>query len=143
MVKTKPIDLVVRKWQSRASVATEDYKAGVENPKVDWVSATAAAGDSWAAAIQEAIADRRFVGGVKKAGTEKWKRKALEVGASRYAPGITSATQDYSAAMGEVLRVIESVSLPARGPKGAAQNYERVKVIGDTLHKFALAKKKG
>jgi len=142
MVKTKPIDVVARKWLARASVATEDYKIGVQNPKQDWATAAANAFDAWAAAINEAIADRRFVGGVKKAGTEKWRTKALEVGASRYAPGISAASQDYAAAMSEVLRVLEGISLPPRGPTGAPQNYERVKVIGDTLHKFAVAKKK-
>lgn len=143
MVKTKPIELVVRKWQSRASVATDDYKFGIENPKADWATATTNAFDAWASGVQQAVAEKRFVGGVKRAGTEKWKRKALEVGAARYAPGITAASQDYAAAMSEILRVIESVALPPRGAKGDPRNYERVKVIGDTLHKFALAKKKG
>lgn len=142
MVKVKPLDVVVKKWKARASVATEDYKYGVQNPKQPWAAAAEAAFDAWAAGVQDAIADRRFIGGVRRAGDAKWARKALEVGAARYAPGITAASEDYEKAMGEVLKVIESVSLPARGPRGAATNYERVKLIGDTLHKWKLAKKK-
>jgi len=142
MVKVKPIDIVVKKWQARASIATDDYKYGIENPKRPWDKAAEEAFDAWASGVQAAIADKRFVGGVRRAGLEKWKRKALNVGAPRYAPGITAAVDDYTAAMGEVLKVIEAISLPPRGPKGDPRNYERVKLIGDTLHKWKLAKKK-
>jgi len=142
MVKVKPTDVVVNKWKARASVATEDYKYGIQNPKQPWSKAAESAFDAWQAGVQEAIADRRYVGGIRRAGDAKWSKKALEVGASRYAPGITAATEEYRAAMGDVLKVIESVSLPPRGPRGSAANYERVKIIGDTLHKFALARKK-
>ena len=44
--------------------------------------------------------------------------------------------------MGEVLRVMEGVTLPARGPKGDPKNYDRVKAIGEALHKYKVAKKK-
>jgi len=142
MVKVKPVDVVVNKWKTRASVATEDYKYGVQNPKQSWQKAAEAAFEAWQSGVQEAIADKRFVGGVRRAGDAKWAKKALEVGASRYAPGITAAAEDYRNAMGEVLKVIESISLPPRGARGSATNYERVKIIGDTLHKYALAKKK-
>jgi len=142
MVKVKPVDVVVNKWKARASVATEDYKYGIQNPKQSWQKAAESAFDAWSAGVQAAIADKSFVGGVRKAGDAKWSRKALEVGAARYAPGITAASADYSAAMGEVLKVIESVSLPPRGPRGSPQNYDRVKAIGDTLNKYRLAKKK-
>jgi len=142
MVKTKPVDLVVKKWQERASVATDDYKFGVMNPKKDWATAAEAAFDAWAKGVQTAIAEKRFVGGVRKAGTEKWRRKAVEVGADRYAPGIRAAADEYAAAMTEVLRVIEGVDLPPRGPKGDPRNYERVVKIGDALHKWAIARKR-
>jgi len=142
MVKVKPIDMVVKKWQERASVATDDYKFGIENPKVDWASATEKAFDAWQKGVQAAIAEKRFVGGVRKAGTEKWKRKALEVGADRYATGVRAAVDEYQSAMAEVLRVIEGVTLPERGPRGDPKNIERVKAIADALHKYAIAKKK-
>jgi len=142
MVKVKPVDIVKKKWSERASVAEGDYKFGVENPKEDWASATTAAFDRWASGVTEAIRDKRFVGGVKAAGTEKWKRKASEVGARRFAEGVRAAVEDYAAAMSEVLRVIEGVKLPERGAKGDPKNYERVKAIGDALHKWKIAKKK-
>lgn len=142
MVKTKPLEKVVAKWQARATAAVEDYRFGIENPKVDWATAAAAAQAAWAQGVQQAAAEGRFAGGVKKAGTEKWKRKALEVGAARYASGVAAAVTDYANAIADVLRTIEGISLPPRGPRGDPRNYERVKVIGDTLHKVFTAKKK-
>jgi len=142
MVKVKPVDIVVRKWQTRATAAVEDYRYGVQNPKQDWAKACEAAFEAWRSGVQQAAAERRYVGGVRKAGTEKWLKKALEVGAARYAPGISAAVEEYSAAISEVLRVLEGISLPPRGPRGDPRNYERVKIIGDTLHKVFTAKKK-
>jgi len=45
--------------------------------------------------------------------------------------------------MGEVLRVIEGVALPPRGPRGSDVNFERVKAIGKALHEWKLMRKKG
>jgi len=141
MVKVKPIDIVARKWQERASVATEDYKYGIQTAE-DWAAAAERAYDRWAKALQAAIAEKRYVGGVRAAGTEKWKRKALEVGADRYTSGVRAAVDEYQKVMAEVLRVIEGVTLPEKGPKGDPKNIERVRVVADALHKWALARKK-
>ena len=141
MVKVKPVAVVKRKWVERASIATDDYRYGIENAE-DWASATEGAFNRWQQAIQEAIREKRFIGGVRAAGTAKWKNKALTVGAERYASGVRAAEDEYEKAMSEVLKVIEGVELPERGPRGDPKNYERVKAIGDALHKWAVAKKK-
>lgn len=142
MVKVKPIDKVVKKWSDRASVAEDDYRFGVENPKQPWSKAAEAAYDTWVKAIQAAIANKSFVGGVRRAGDEKWRKKALEVGARRFAEGVRAATDDYAARMSEVLRVLEGITLPPRGPKGDPANINRVATIAKTLHDWAQARKK-
>jgi len=142
MVKTKPAELVAKKWVDRASVASDDYRYGIENPREDWQRATEAAFDRWTKGVQQAIANKSFVGGVRKAGTEKWRRKALEVGADRYASGVRAAKDEYASKIAEVLNVISGITLPERGPRGDPKNIERVRVIADTLHKWAQAKKK-
>lgn len=140
MVKTKPIDRVTTKWASRVAVAGDEYTAGIQNPKRDWAEATKAAESAFEQGVQNAIAKKKFGKGVGKAGTEKWKRKALAVGPARFAAGVAAATDDYRKAMGEVLSAIEGITLPARGPKGSAQNYERSKKLGQALHEFAERK---
>ena len=140
MVKVKPVDKVVNKWQSRASVASGDYKDGVTNPKRDWAEATSLAADTWKKALTEAMGRNAFASGVKAAGTDKWKKKALAVGPTRYTEGVSAAVDEYKKKISEVLSVLEGIELPARGPKGSAQNYERVKTIGDALHNYKIKK---
>jgi len=140
MVKTKPIDKVTKKWQERASVATDDYKFGVENPKRDWAKATEESAGAWEQGVQQAIREKRFVKGVRSAGTEKWQKRASEKGAVRYADGIRTAVDEYERKMAEVLRVMEGVDLPPRGPRGDPRNIERVARIADALHKWKIAK---
>ena len=72
MANIKPLEQITAKWRSRAQVSTEDYRAGVLNPRNDWQAATIAAAASYKAGIQAALNANRFEAGVRKAGTEKW-----------------------------------------------------------------------
>ncbi len=135
MVETKPIEQVVEKWQRKVAGAEPDYRAGIENPKKDWEAATKAAEPAYKEGVTRAANEGRFGRGVAKAGTAKWKKNALEKGPGRWSAGVNMASDEYRAGMAEVLSVINSVALPPRGAKGDPRNYERVKVIGEALHK--------
>jgi len=142
MVEVKPIDVVVRKWQERASAAAEDYRLGVQGKGSKWLSNTVAAFDRWAKGVQDAIANRTFVGGVQAAGAAKWETRAVEKGATNYPVGIRTAVEEYRKKMAEVLEVIRGITLPERGPRGDPRNIERVAKIAQTLHEWAKAKKR-
>lgn len=135
MVKTKPIGDVVTKWEGRVGVAEDDYRRGIENPRMDWADATGAAEGRYKEGVTQAISEGRFGKGVKRAGTEKWKRNAGTKGPGRWREGVSAATDDYRSAMGDVLDTIEGVRLPPRGAAGDPRNYERVKAVGTALHK--------
>jgi len=138
MVKTKGVDYTVKKWERRATVATEDYKAGIQNPRRSWREAALAASETWKTAIQEAIARDAYKKGIEAVDEKKWKDGALNKGATRYADGVRAAVDLYKAKMSKVLSIIESVELTPRGPRGSDQNYERVKEIGRALHDAKL-----
>ena len=140
MVKVPPIERVKRKWVERASVAEDDYRYGIETSE-DWQAATLNATSRWEQGIQQAIREKRFESGVRRVTTDEWRRKALEVGARRFAEGVRAAEEEYAKAMSEVLRVIEGLTLPERGPRGDPKNIERVKVIADALHKWRISRK--
>lgn len=123
-----------QKWVERASVAANDYKAGVTQPRRDWAQATSEAADAQAAGVQEAIADGRFERGVQNAGSSKWQRKASTIGATRFGPGVAAAKADYEAGFSPFANVIQGVTLPPRGPKGDPRNYQRTQIIGEALH---------
>jgi hypothetical protein len=122
------------KWVRRAGQASTDYARGVQNPRTSWAEATSNAADAQAAGVQQAISEDRFAKGVQKAGNAKWQRKAVNVGAQRFGPGVAAAKGDYESGFAPYAAVIQGVSLPPRGPKGDPRNYERVKQVGDALH---------
>ena len=127
------------RWVNRASVATEDYKTGIMNPRTDWSQATLAAKDNYARGIQDAISKDSFSKGVRKAGSQKQQSKAVGKGAQRFAAGVADAQGDYAAAIAPYLQVIESTTLPPRGPKGDPRNLERVKAITVALRNKKLS----
>jgi len=133
-MRIKSISEIAKKWSEVTPGRTEYYKDGIQSPKEDWEDATAGAEGAYEAGVTDAISRKAFGSGVRDAGTEKWKRKALEIGVSRWGPGVRAAGDDYSKGFAPYRDVIESVSLPPRGRKGDPRNYERVAAIGKALH---------
>ena len=134
MPAVKSVSSSADKWVRRAGQAGADYKAGVQNPRVGWAEATAAAVEAQAAGIQDAISRGSFEKGVQKAGNSKWQRKAAGLGAARFGQGVADAQPDYVSGFTPYAAVIQGITLPPRGPKGDPRNYERTKIIGDALH---------
>jgi len=103
-------------WETNASGAKGTYKAAVADPKI---------GD-------------RFAGGVKGKAA-KFARKVRDVGVARFGPGVGAAVADMQAGFDPYVAELALISVPDRGPRGDAANYEIVKKIGDPLHKKRLA----
>ena len=84
MPAIKALDFISSKWKRVTQVSGESYKEGVDNPKVDWALATAAAEGNYNKGVTDAIAQKRFGKGVRKAGTSKWQEGASGKGVSRW-----------------------------------------------------------
>lgn len=141
MVKTSGITRTTDKWIRRARVAGPDYEAGVKAPKRAWAAAAAAAKGTFKMAITSAEVPDLFVRGIERAGDARWSEMAIKKGIDRFAPGIELSQPYYERQMKDILGQIEAVKLKARGPRGSAQNYARVKDIGDKLHAWRLAQR--
>ena len=124
------------RWVKRASIATEDYRAGVQEPRRAWKEATLAAKEAWRQGVQQAISQGRWERQVSATRNEDWEQKAATLGADRYAPGVQAAQEVYAARVSPYLQAIERLSLPPRGPKGDPRNLERVRLIAQTLHQM-------
>ena len=122
-----------QKWVRRASVAGEDYAAGVQSPRVSWQAATIAAAGSWATGVQQAVTRGAFGRGVQAAGDARWQGKALSKGVARFPSGVAEAEQDYATRVAPYFAVIESIQLPPRGPKGDPRNIQRVSILAAAL----------
>jgi len=136
MPKIKSAAQIAAKWARVVPTRQQDFEDGVKDPDVDWAAGAAAAGGTYAEGVQAAIADDRFSKGVKSAGNEKWKRKVLNVGTARWAPGVRAAQGDMEAGFSKFVGVIESTmaKLPPRGPRGAPGNNERQAMMSRALH---------
>lgn len=132
-IQLKPMEQIADKWARRAQAASPDYAAGVAAPRVDWAAAAAAAADAQAAGSQEAIAAGRFKREVLKAGSAKWQSSAVTKGSQRFSPGVAAAKADFNAGFAPFAQVLSAISLPQKGPRGAAGNLERVRAVADAL----------
>jgi len=138
MPAIRSIAEIANKWARVTPGRASDYEAGIRTPKEDWEAATIAAEGAYEGGVQTAIAEKRFSKGVRAAGVKKWQRKALELGVTRWGPGVAAAKDDYQAGFGPFRDVIERVVLPERRPKGDPGNIDRVRVIAAALHEAKI-----
>lgn len=138
-IKVKSAAEVATKWAGVASQRGTEYKAGVAGAGPDWQKGAVNAAPAFKAAVQAPNIQQLFSGGVTKAGSDKYVRKASGVGADRYGPGVTAAQPDYQAGMDPMLATIASVNLPDRAPRGNTNNLNRVAAVDAALHAKRLA----
>ncbi len=133
MAAIRSLTAISEKWGRVTPQRAPEYQAGVENPKKDWAKEAAAAKETWKTAITAAGARDAYGKGVAEAGTEKWKRGAVQKGPGRFAEGVQIAQPDYQKGFGKYHSVIEKTTLPPRFPKGDVRNLDRVKAISTAM----------
>jgi len=115
------------------------YESEAPAAGAEWEANTIAAGGTYKAGISVAGIEKRFVGGVKRAGAAKFARKVKDVGVSRYSPGVTAARADMESGVAPFRDVLDGLEIPDRGPRGSPGNYAIVEKVGSALHKKRLA----
>jgi hypothetical protein len=143
VVSIKPIEQVASKWARVTPGRSADYEAGISAPRRSWAASAAAAEAAYQAGVQAAIQRKAFSGGVRRAGDEKWQRKAREVGVGRYGPGVQAAQSDYAQGFAPFASTIASLSIPDRKAKGDPANIDRVRILAAALHEKKLAQQAG
>jgi hypothetical protein len=142
MPKIKDMARIAEKWTKVTPQRQEEYVNGIDNPRTDWQQATTAAIPRYNSGIQASIANKSFDKGVAKAGTAKWQKNAREKGPNRWAQGVTLGKDNYATGFAPYARVIETTTLPARGPKGDPANINRVAVMAKALNDAKKAQTK-
>jgi len=130
---------IAKKWADVTPARASYYEVEAPASAAEWEANTVAAGSTYKAGISVAGIDKRFVGGVKRAGAAKFERKVRTVGVDRYSPGVAAAEEDMAKGFADYQAVLDGLEIPDRGPRGSAANYEIGKKIGDALHKKRLA----
>lgn len=135
MVNIKSIDKIKTKWETVTPDRAPYYEEGIKAPAKDW-GTEAAKGQS---AYESAMRDPKVLAlrekNIKAVGTEKWQRKAIKVGPTRFREGVPAAADDYEKGFSPYHGVISALVLPEKGARGDPKNYARVKAIGDALNK--------
>ena len=136
----KSVEKTVKKWVDVTPGRSTFYAEETPLAAEAWESETVAAAPAYKTSVAAADIDKRFKGGVKRVGASKFRRKVIDVGVSRYGPGISAAEEDYRTGVDWVLAEIAATEIPSRKPRGDATNYQRVQKLGDALHKKRLAR---
>lgn len=133
MAAIKPANQSSEKWTRRSSVAGPDYEAGVANPRTPWEGAAIAAANNYRQGVTAAANAGRFEAGIRGAGEDKWRQKALAKGPARFAEGVQLARQDWEDGFRPYQEAISALRLPPRGPKGSPNNLQRVTAVAQAL----------
>lgn len=137
--KIRSVEEIAAKWKEVTPGRAGYYEAGIENPLEDWETNTKLAQGAYKAAVTASDIAARFIGGVARAGTAKWKRKAMAVGPRRFTEGVAVAEEDFRIGFAPHQAVIAATELPERKPRGDPANWGRSEVIGKALNKKRLA----
>lgn len=142
MAEIKSLARIVKKWTSVTPGRQAEFIEGVENPRRDWEKETLAASAAYEAGLRASMADKRFEGGVRNAGSSKWKSKTLAKGPGRWAEGVALSGDDYARGFGPYADVIAALVLPPRKATGDPANILRVAAVAKALHdkKIAMGK---
>ena len=138
-ITVKSAAAIAEKWALVTPARASYYAAEAPAAAAEWEANTVAAGPVYLAGIQVAGIGKRFIGGVKRAGAEKFGRKVRDVGVARYSPGVAAAKADMAKGVADYVAVLEGLEIPDRGPRGSVANYAIVEKVGSALHAKRLA----
>lgn len=138
-LSVKSASVAAEKLVSRAQAASGEYSVNAQASGEKWASNAGAARDNFGQAISAAGIKDRWARGIAKAGAAKFVRKIKDVGADRFASGVTAGKSDYQTNVEPYLSTIAGLTLSARQPRGSAANYARVQEVGKALNAKRLA----
>ena len=137
--KVPTAEAVAKKWAEVTPQRSGYYEEGVKTAGSDWLKGATDGAAAFKAAISAGNIQQMYTGGVKRAGSEKYQRKASGVGKDRFGPGVTAAQADMQSGMAPMLSAIAAVDKPARFPRGNVANQQRSVVYQVALNKTRLA----
>lgn len=138
-LKVKPAADIAKKWGEVTPGKAGYYEAEATIAGDQWLKNTVGAEKTYKSAVAAAGIEKRFSGGAKKAGADKYQRKVKAVGVDRYGPGVAAAIEDMQTGFEPYQGILDGLAIPDRGPRGSPGNYAIVQKVGDPLHKKRLA----
>jgi len=131
-----------QKWANRAGGASQDYIDGSEATSKDQAAAAIAAKANYVAGLQASFAAGLFEKGLQRSGKSGWLAGVREKGANNYPAGVSapSAQSKYTTNSGRYDSARNAAANIARGPRGSAQNLNRVTAVVNALRAAKVGK---
>ena len=129
MAEIKSLKSISDKWTRVTPGRSEDYKIGIQNPRRDWATQASGAKANYKAGVDAVHAKNLFQKGILKAGSDKWRTKALAKGPGRFSEGVFGAGGDYEKGFAPFRDAIEKVNLGPKFPKRDPRNLDRVRTV--------------
>ena len=126
------------KFKSRAAAARNDYASGVQGAGARWQAGAEASEDAWAAGTQEAISQKRFGKGVRRAGATRYQENASKLGPDRFVTGVQNADQAYARGVSPYISAMQSTTLPPRGARRSPQNAARIQANNELMARVRM-----
>ena len=133
-LKVKSPSESVRKWQANSAAESAAYARESQAAAGSYGTNTGNAEQSFKSAVAAPGVSERFARNARGKGQQKYARKIAAVGEQRYTEGVSTSGQDYTEGTAPYVAVLQGLSLPARGPRGAATNKARSNAVQDALH---------
>jgi len=133
------VDDITKKWVEETPRRAVYYKANTIPAAGRWHTNAMAADALYKSAVTAPGIEKRYVGGIKRVGADKFRVKVEAVGVDRFGPGVTAAKDYFSGGIKPYRDELAAIDIPTRKPRGDVANIDRVKAIMDALHKKRLA----
>jgi hypothetical protein len=137
MPAIRPISEIADKYKKVTPERAPYYQAGIEKPKRSWAEGATAAAEAYSGGVTIAAREGRYQKGVAAAGDAKWKGNTLVKGVQqgRWSAGVAAFADNYAKGFGPFADTIAATVLPPKYARGDPRNYEKVKAMGDALHR--------
>jgi len=138
----KTASTAASKWQNKAGMASSDYLEGAQSTDKDQAARAIAAKSNYVAGIQDSISRDSYAKGLQKSGKQGWLSGVQEKGAQNYSTGISadSSRQKYVENSGKYDNARKAADALPRGPRGSAQNLNRVTAVANALRAAKVGK---
>lgn len=137
-ISTKTLQDASANWISVTPGRADVYERNSIAAVTRLVQNTIAGIPNFQAAVTGAAVANRIRTNIAGKGARRYPAKIAAVGRQRFGDGVRVAGPEYEAGFGPMLRVIQGVELPPKGPRGDDRNYARVRAVGDALHRARM-----
>lgn len=124
------------KWKQNTPAAAGAWSEAIQATTVDVMGRAVAQIPAAIAGYTQSLSSGAYAKAVQSSGgTANWKSKS-EAKQGNFATGVNAGAAKQEAAIGKIMQAMPGIvsSLPARGPAGSEQNYQRSAGVGRALH---------